>query len=300
MSPVHPIPVALVLLAVLFAGCISGDEEPVPAPTETEAAAPAQATETTGALKGKVVNDQLEQLPDADVVVVLEGKAVAETKADANGRYTFNGLEPAKYVVQASAILHKNTAKAVTVEAGKVVERDLMLERLNEMGSDVVAGEFRGLMSLGAEARYPPLAEAGSPTSGVSMTWSAGDKNHQVSFEVDVLPETLETMIVEVYWNNPNVGLRGNIWYEPNCSPCTPTHEFDEKAGFGNITMRIDRPEEGWPALEEERETLTIFMWTYATEENPVVLAYQQPFDVYYELWYGETAPEDRVIRPDA
>lgn len=300
MKPARSVLIAVCLAALAFAGCISSGDDPVDAPSEA-GASEAEATDTTGALQGKVANAALESLEGADVAAVLDGNVAAETETDAQGRYAFSGLAPGKYIVQATAILHKNAARSVTIEAGKVASLDLMLERIGAMGTDVVGDEFRGLMSVGAEARHPALAEAGSPTSGLSMTWAAGDENHRVSFDFDVLPERLETILVEVYWNNPNVGLRGNIWYKPNCNPgpCDPEHEFAQEAGFGTITMRVDRPEEGWPAFTAEKEELTIYMWTYSTEEQPVVLAYQQPYDVYYELWYGSGAPEDRVVRPD-
>lgn len=103
--------VALTLLSALLAGC-SGD----PSSTEQEPAAfeEVEVTDTTGAIRGVVVNEAI--VPIAAVLVTLNTGVEATT--DEQGAFVFNGLEPGTYFLSAAKAGYGSAQTSADVKAG--------------------------------------------------------------------------------------------------------------------------------------------------------------------------------------
>ncbi|MEA3136518.1 MAG: Carboxypeptidase regulatory-like domain [Thermoplasmata archaeon] len=111
------LPVAAVLCLALLSGC-SGS----PAADAGDDADPAsqldlQATETTGVIRGVVVDDAIRPIANATVTARGAGpERTASTSGD--GAFGFEGLEPGTWFVSAEKLAHKGGQASVEVDAG--------------------------------------------------------------------------------------------------------------------------------------------------------------------------------------
>ena len=107
------LPLVVGVLALSLAGCAT---EPEPTPAEgLGEAVQVEVTETTGAIRGVVVDDAIRPL--AGVLVALApGERFANTTEA--GVYTFSNLEPGTYFVSASRFGYSSAQQSVEVVAG--------------------------------------------------------------------------------------------------------------------------------------------------------------------------------------
>ncbi len=281
---------ALLLLAVALAGCL-GDDDVSPSGQDPSDDG---TSESTGAIEGDVMDgSSLQPITNSTVSLVLESELVSEVQTDAEGAYRLENVEPGEYRLQVVSFTHKSDARGVQVEAGETEKISFLLEPFPSEKPFSQLLDFDGLMAFGKHS--PAFA----------MTWGAADENHQVSFNFNVTSDLLRTIVVELYWDESHVGLRANLWKNPNCNPvCSPDESYTGNAegdiqGFGEIRYRVDHEMGEWAGLEEEEETLTVQVWSDRDEE-PATVAYQQQFKVYIEAFYVDPAPEGYVAAPDS
>jgi hypothetical protein len=104
-----PLAAALLLLAAGLAGCSgSPAEDPVDDPTELEV------TDSTGGIRGIVVDSSVVPVPDA-VVTLSGGK---NTTSDAAGLFTFTGLAAGDYFLTVGKPGYRGAQASATVVAG--------------------------------------------------------------------------------------------------------------------------------------------------------------------------------------
>jgi hypothetical protein len=118
--------VALLLTTSLFAGCIAADE---PAPAKGSDVAPPTASaanfdETTGALKGTVIDE--EGLPVVGVTVGLIETGLSTLTAE-TGEFSISNIAPGEYTVQASMLSYEPAVKRVMIEVGTVAQANFQL-----------------------------------------------------------------------------------------------------------------------------------------------------------------------------
>ena len=90
----------VILLATsLLAGCATQDAGS--GASNTDPGVDVQPTETTGIIKGVVVDQAIKPLGKAIVTIKAAGKTITNT-TNANGGFGFEGLEPGTYFVVAS------------------------------------------------------------------------------------------------------------------------------------------------------------------------------------------------------
>lgn len=111
----RPAPVALLALFAVVAGCTDPGS---PAPQEgatPDAFEDVEVTDTTGAIRGVVVNEAI--VPIADVLVALNtGKNVT---SDEQGAFVFSDLEPGTYFLTASKLGFNSVQTSAEVVAGE-------------------------------------------------------------------------------------------------------------------------------------------------------------------------------------
>lgn len=111
-----PAVAALVLSAALLAGCSGGDKTADPADDADFTDLDLQASETTGVLRGVVVDSAIRPIANANVSV--SGPAAAQTVTNAEGLFGFSALQPGTYFVRVSKAGYNETQASADVVAG--------------------------------------------------------------------------------------------------------------------------------------------------------------------------------------
>ena len=109
------LPLALGLVAALvLAGCAGGTETPTSSAANFDDLK-GDATETTGLIRGVVVDTSITPIPKASVSI--SGAMKRDLTADAQGRFLAEGLTPGTYLVKADSPLHHEAQTTVEVVA---------------------------------------------------------------------------------------------------------------------------------------------------------------------------------------
>ncbi|MBI2077021.1 MAG: carboxypeptidase regulatory-like domain-containing protein [Euryarchaeota archaeon] len=112
--------------AIAIAGCV-GSSPPanVSSSAPPTSAAAATADVSTGAISGRVIDDEVRPVPKASVIVA---ETKAETETDAEGKFTFNELQPGKFSVLVQKLGYESAGVKVEVRAGEVAEANIALK----------------------------------------------------------------------------------------------------------------------------------------------------------------------------
>ena len=120
----------LVLIAALFAGCSEAPEEPEAQDDFENFDGDLTATDTTGVIRGVVVNEAV--VPIAGVLVEVDGQGLQAT-TDENGLFGFDGLEAGTYFLALSKIGHVPVQTGVDVVAGESAPPVLRVRMLQDL-----------------------------------------------------------------------------------------------------------------------------------------------------------------------
>lgn len=110
-------PAALLATALLLAGCTGGDGAEGPTDEDFDGLG-LQATDTTGVLRGVVVDAAVR--PMANVAIALAGPTQATATTTADGLFGFDGLQPGTYFLTATKPGYQATQQSAEVVAGVV------------------------------------------------------------------------------------------------------------------------------------------------------------------------------------
>ncbi len=113
---VRSLVVAGSLLVVVFAGCAGSDPGTSSSDIATFDDLGGHATETTGLIRGVVVDTAVVPIPSASVSI--SGPSKSNLTADTQGRFLIDGLAPGTYFVKAKAPLYHESSTSVEVVAG--------------------------------------------------------------------------------------------------------------------------------------------------------------------------------------
>ncbi len=282
------------LSGLAFAGCIGESDDAPPQDTEVDAGsdtgpAPAAApTPTLGSVVGTVVDMELVPIPGAFVVLAAEGPERAARTDDA-GRYTINDIAPGRWPLQVSGLGWETVLASAEVVAGAVTTVDFQLEEFWAPDPFSVRFETRGFMAYGAATYNGELAAAPD----------LGDPNHDTTHDFEIATEGLESLLVEVYWQDATTGLEIDLWKNVTCNPCSAEYEYANARGWDSIKVRLDRPAAGWEGMTLDKELLWVFVWPTSDDEHPASVTYQEPYDVYFEAFYRKPAPVGYSVRGD-
>ena len=107
---------ALALVGMLFAGC-AGSTDGTDDPGAAAQSASVSVSDTTGAIRGIVLDIGIHPIQGAKVSVVSEGKTLLNT-TNVDGVFTFSNLPPGTYFIHAEKVGFKNTQQSAEVKAG--------------------------------------------------------------------------------------------------------------------------------------------------------------------------------------
>jgi hypothetical protein len=297
-----------VALLVLLSGCASSEAGPAAAPASSSTGLSgdeAAFDDTSGAITGSVLTDELMPAHNAEVGILETGLRLRTTDA---GRFAFSHVKPGDYRIQASALGFKSDIKKVTVVAGAAVEARFQLR----------AGAVDG-----------PYHETEIHKGMVrSVTWRIGDRCdtivqppigtclgiqfQDVTFYYDSDP-TWATYVDEAQWT-PNSAVfhqRAYVFSDfPNVTDFSGVPDFKspghfETSGKSPVVLRIERTTvqarhvaDGSQYGRTRFRAVNNFDDVNATVVG-VSLMLDQPMSVYLSVFYKDPAPLGFTALPD-
>lgn len=186
---------------VLLAGCTSKSEpDAVKAPTRTSAD-DAEFDDTTGGLRGFVVND--EQMPLASAQLLLTpGDHITDTALD--GGYSFSLLPPGDYTLLVTRLGYYNKQVSVEIVAGDITQQDVALNVVPVLQPRKEVLDYEGFL----QCRWASFGSGKCLSTGICLSncYSTqavadavftGDKNE---FFFKLTGEDWQEFVIEVEW----------------------------------------------------------------------------------------------------
>lgn len=286
--------VLLTLVGAALSGCFGSDDAPGGKGNDIPVAT---ATGETGAIEGALVTTNLEPVANGAVGLMQGGEFVHEARADEQGRFVVNGIEPGTYRVQVSAVCCKPAVREVTIEASEVTTMNLQLEPLSAEDLKtpfLQPHEWEGMISC---------AVAGVALCGIQGDFveDLQDPNDRFMTTIDV-DRGLKTLIVALEWKatGGTAGKTMTLLVENDgCGATACSYAYGEMTGESPLEVRIDNdditdPAWTWDGIEDNR---TIQFRVFPGERTDVM--YQQAFTIHYEEFYWQEAPADATVLPD-
>jgi hypothetical protein len=309
---------AVLLCAAALAGCANSgtpeDEIPDPGFEDIDL----KVTETTGAIRGIVVDERIVPIPGAMVVATGAGQEkTAET--DEEGRFVFAGLEPGTYFLAASSPLHKGSQTSAEVVAG-VAEPPLtriLLERLFAQEPFVEQQKFDGFIQCNQAGVYyssaPCITDftgaAGGPLNGTGPCTPSGCApqlrrilSEHRGFRTAVGPGW-QSIILEMVWEESSETFdEMGITFSYNETQRPATHWYARSESLSPLRMELkvgvpgpnEQIPDGTPELipPEGHDDLYYFVGARTSDAHPVALAVNQAFQIFQTTFYFAVPPE--------
>lgn len=260
----------LSLIAVAFAGCAEGNQ-PTLVEEETQADEELRATDTTGVIRGVVVDNAIAPIVGA-TVTIKSLQLQAETLED--GSFAFSDLEPGAYFLDVKKIGYTSVQSSATVEAGidkpPVVRIQLEqdLESLPFATVDVFAGYLQCGAGIGGVGALNPCALTDSVNT----------------FDIPAGPE-LNTSQLEMVWKGTNAfgdGLGLGIY-----NPSTTASDFVGVDGGSPLILRV-AGEQIEAHYGENMETYLARVFPGADANvGTVTVVLEQRFEIFANHSYG-------------
>ncbi|MFA5943871.1 MAG: carboxypeptidase-like regulatory domain-containing protein [Candidatus Thermoplasmatota archaeon] len=214
----------LLLTASVLAGCSGGGSDD-PVPDEAAEGAPEiVVTETTGGIRGVVVDSAIRPIKGATVEVLSANKTFT---TDETGLFAFSGLEAGTYFVKASHPLYDVQQQNVAVAAGvadpapvkflltRVILANPYMTTEKFDGYIVCSQDFSGSLFSEecGEGVGVPCDAAGQPVPPPGCTRVGGQGNNQVQYDFFPGADNVKSLIVELVWE-PTIGAAttGALW----------------------------------------------------------------------------------------
>ncbi len=241
-------------------------------------------TERTGSIHGQLMTADLEPIVGESVELLRAANATEgmSTQTDLQGRFTFNGMEPAPYRLHAAPACCEEVLREVVVQAGAVSEVSLLLDRVVSVLAYVVEEEWTGFIACGV-GRYNlcPL-----------------DENHEPELHFFVEPG-LRTIVVGLKWDpaggvsSEELQLVLDRWQSPAFG-----YDYIAQQGVSPIVARADDASIDRGDAEFANITDVIEL-RYEVNAPVPGFVYQQAFTLYWQEYYHDPAPDDVDPVPD-
>ena len=270
------------LVAAVLSGCAQPNS-PASSPQDVpDVFNEVEVTDTTGAIRGIVVNEAI--VPIQDVLVTLSGGANATS--DADGAFIFSGLEPGDYFLTASKLGYFDVQGSAVVVAG---DKDPPITKLT-MLADVANQPFTELLqwtgffgcgtgtNAGGGIGFNPCAVDATACQFADVCLLNTANTHTFAFgAAGRIPDFAQA---EMSWEGTQpLGNALNLgWHDSG------TSDFKSTSGESPLILPTNRTEI-LEAHEEDIESLLVRVFPGTGQELTVTL--QQRFDVYVTYFYG-------------
>lgn len=284
MRGVSPIAFTLILLATVLAGCL-GDDDPDGGTTDDGS----MVTDDLGAVSGRVLTVDLDEVEGANVQLVLDSQLVAETRTGSDGHYTLSEVEPGDYRLQVTAPCCRESVQGIQVTAGEVVNVDVQM-----------------VLFSSADLRQPHVDEfvwegflgCGVGTPAITLSACEDVDPNDEPMHLWEIKEGLEAISIGMTWD-PAGGLVGEqliLFVENRGCTSTCDKEYARVGGESPIVFTVESPDDEWSFenVEDVREMQFLVLPDFEPD-----FYYQQPFTVHYQLFYNQGVPADHNPIPD-
>lgn len=308
---------AFVLLIVGLSGCSGGDSGDV---TGEDPARP-QVADDLGAVQGRVTDD--EGLPVAGAVVAIVQLDV-QTSSGAGGAFVLNNLEPGRHTLFVNRLGFEAAGKLVDVVPGEVTTVDVVLSAIVVSEPYVENfGPFQGYFECkaGMQAYGAWSGNCGSVCVVVTCVWaqSLGSNDKNV-FEFQMSSDDYRSVVGAMQWLPGTSATSGELSMIFSYDGRGGGHWFCSGAGASPVQWRFERPTaeeeaecQGYtrggdrdPAEPSTEETLMVFAsvpFPSFGASNPTGtvanVAFQQHYEMYVSVFYGDPAPAEFSALPD-
>ncbi|MGB1586615.1 MAG: carboxypeptidase-like regulatory domain-containing protein [Thermoplasmatota archaeon] len=185
----RPILLAASLFVVFLAGC-ADDPAPAPAGEDDDKFDELDVSDSTGAIRGIVVDSAIVPVAGADIELVGTQETAVTNE---EGAFSFDALEPGTYFVSVTKLGYKDAQQSVDVIAGDErppVAKIRIIEAPEEL-PQATTQNWDGYLACGA----------GTPVGSLNPCADAGSENVH-NFTVDGVPDYVQ---IEMVWRGTNV-----------------------------------------------------------------------------------------------
>ncbi len=307
-----------IALALLLAGCAT------PSPTLEDDDPALEATETTGCIRGLVVDETVTPIDSASVQVI-DGPA---TETDANGEFSLCDLAPGVLFLSVTHPFYDEVQGTATVEAGEARPPALKFQLTRQVFAEPytqqhhIYGYLTCSSNVGGviaeecgEGAGVPCSVLGQPVPvlGCQRVGGFPDNEPEARFYTDGGP--IKTIQAEVVWE-PSFTLTEDVQSggftvimatNHICDPvCRYDDSLDDKVGESPLIMRTEDGDQGSPryftapdkTLEEANITaddwVSVFIWQ--TDQDMAGVTFDQEFEVLVTVAYVLPLPEDFTV----
>ena len=277
-------PLVAILLAIglLMAGCTTASSNAVPASGDdgvAPSAQPAQASDTTGAIAGLVVDDSLQ--PIAGALVGLQDQPVTAT-TDVGGSFTFNGLLPGRYVVLANALGYQAASKAADVVAGEVVNAQVVLAPLPTAIPFPETLQFNGLIECGWGIQGAGTGNCLPIQFLLQQTGTPNPTNTQIIglFQHSDAPSIVQG-VFEMAWDPSAATTAAELLLNVELEQTGAIGGNVYGSASGSSPLRVVTDDEPWAALTGEATNDQVQTRTFPAARLPPTFVLNQRFTVY-------------------
>lgn len=283
----------LLFTALLLSGCAASktpDEQK--AEELAEGAPEIEVTETTGGIRGVVVDDAIRPIKGATVEIVGTDK---KHTTDDTGLFSFSGLEAGPYFVKASHQLYDVQQQSVEVRAG-VADPDpvkILLTRVVLENPYIQTIKYDGFIVCSANLGGAYSEECGEGVGVPNVGRVGGQGNNNVQFDFTVGPGT-KTVVVEQVWEPTSDA--GRAFFSPvstewTCDPVCSGNGLISMDGESPLYGVIDTDTLESNEILPDETVISVFTWS-SIETNPVGVVLNQPFQTFVTTFHYLPAPE--------
>ncbi|MEK6984965.1 MAG: carboxypeptidase-like regulatory domain-containing protein [Candidatus Thermoplasmatota archaeon] len=294
------------LAALVLSGCAASSEDGSSSLNEPNKV---DATDTTGGIRGVVVDQSI--TPIVDAVISIAGAEKREARSDENGGFVVSGLKPGTYLVKASHPFFEDGQTSAEVVAGESEPKVTKIQ-LNQ----VIFGKpfaqlqkFKGYIECSADIGGALFSEECGEGVGVECVMPplpcgrvGGLDSNQVQTDFFLGANDVKSLLVETTWT-PTIGaatsghLRVIVATDFVCDPfCGGNFFYDNlnDEGACNDAPVIQRNDESIAALNLTGDTrISHFVWACGTGGTlPIDLQLGQSFEFYVTASYLLPLPE--------
>lgn len=280
-----------IVATMALAGCLGSEEDLEPGEGDDLSNG---SSENTGIVEGRVMDEDLVPVSGARISVVQNDTLHAETEADDQGEYRVTGLEPGQYRVQITASCCREHVQGVTVEAGETASVNVQLIRFteDEIGTPYVeSDQWTGFVSCS----YRDATGSGYHSGPCEDLDDNTDRIHELE-----LKRGLKTIVVGMEWDSELTNLQERLVLRHYVAPWqsnAPTFFRIDAESPIEVTIGPEDARDGEDLYFENIEsawTTEFQVWAGGTPN----VVYQQPFTVWYDLYYWEEAQEGASALP--
>lgn len=313
------LPVSLLALVLTsFAGCVGGEGSPEATGLPGQAG-PAVFDETLGAIEGFVFDTETVPIASADIAIL--GQDGITTQSAADGGFTLNNVPPGKHVLVAQKLGYEAVSRSIEVVAGAATEATLVLIPIAVIDSYHQTLPFKGFFDCtwSNPTGSGPCGYIGQTNGTTGNPLQSLQANSRRKWNWPIAANSL-TILHEITWSQASLATGEKMATTMSHGPINGkerdgTHNFCTAAGKDPVRLHWERQEfdgvgeclsgrsqygttPGPKKIDEKGMLMQSFVST-GNGANPATggdlpagLAYQQSFELYITVFYGEVAPE--------